>query len=104
MYNRGNVFLNISKFDEARADFDAALRLQSTRAKFYHAKGLAYEAQAVHIEDLMLANPTEPALDENGYPIQTEFEAQSPGYESGSPMLNRDNSLSYPPNSEHGRI
>ena len=44
MYNRGNVFLNISKFDEARADFDAALRLQSTRAKFYHAKGLAYEA------------------------------------------------------------
>ena len=27
LYNRGNVYLNLSKFDDSRADFDSAIRI-----------------------------------------------------------------------------
>ena len=33
-------------FDEAHDDFDRAIDLENTNAKFYHAKGLAFQAQA----------------------------------------------------------
>lgn len=54
-YNRGNVHLNNNQFDEARSDFDSAIAIQSTNPKFYHAKGLAYEAEALLAEEKLLA-------------------------------------------------
>ena len=45
-FNRGNVFLNQSQFEEAHADFDRAIDLENANAKLYHAKGLAFQAQA----------------------------------------------------------
>ena len=77
LYNRGNVFLTMNLFDEARKDFDAAIKIQPTRPKFYHAKGLAYEAQATYVEQELLTNPAEPELDTNGYPIRIE-ESKTP--------------------------
>ena len=44
LFNRGNVYLHLSKFDEARQDFEQAISIEPTNAKFYHAKGLAFEA------------------------------------------------------------
>ena len=40
-------------------------------AKFYHAKGLAYEAQAGELEDRLMSSLGETEIDENGYPILT---------------------------------
>lgn len=71
-FNRGNVYLHLNDFDKARSDFDQAIKLEPTKPKFYHAKGLAFEAQAIYIENCMLANPTEAPLDSQGYPIQEE--------------------------------
>ena len=56
LYNRGNVYLNLNMFERARRDFDAASRLQPTRPKFYHAKGLTYEAEACSRETELLAD------------------------------------------------
>lgn len=80
LFNRGNVYLHLSKFDEAREDFEKAIRLEPTSAKFYHAKGLAFEAQAIHIENSMLSSPAETQLDNQGYPIQEEL--KSPNLEN----------------------
>lgn len=77
-YNRGNVYLNINDFERAREEFDAAIRLQPTNPKFFHAKGLAYEAEALLTESLMLANPSETRLDESGYPIENQADLVPP--------------------------
>ena len=58
-FNRGNVFLNQSAFEEAHDDFNTAIDLENTNAKFYHAKGLAFQAQAEQ-----LARSQEFAFDE----------------------------------------
>jgi tetratricopeptide (TPR) repeat protein len=41
-FNRANVFMSQSQFDEAHKDFDRAVELEPTSAKLYHGKGLAY--------------------------------------------------------------
>ena len=43
MFNRGNTFLALQKIDKAHDDFDAAISILPTNAKFYHSKGLAYQ-------------------------------------------------------------
>jgi tetratricopeptide (TPR) repeat protein len=45
-FNRGNVHLNSKNFDDAHKDFDRALQLKNDNPKFYHAKGLCFQAQA----------------------------------------------------------
>ena len=49
-FNMGNVHLNRESFDEAHQFFDKAISIDSKNAKFYHAKGLAFQAQAEFIE------------------------------------------------------
>ena len=44
--NRGNVFINMRKYEPAKADFDRAIELDPTNAKFYHAKGLTCQTEA----------------------------------------------------------
>ena len=48
-FNRGNVRLNEENFDLAHMDFEAAIEREDRNAKFYHAKGLAYQAEAEKI-------------------------------------------------------
>jgi tetratricopeptide (TPR) repeat protein len=48
-FNRGNVSLNQNLFEEALEDFDRAIARDEKNAKFYHAKGLAFQAMAEHI-------------------------------------------------------
>ena len=48
-FNLGNVLLNQGNFEEAHEKFDTAIFYDKKNAKFYHAKGLAYQAQAEHI-------------------------------------------------------
>ena len=48
-FNRGNVRLNEENFELAHADFEAAIAREDRNAKFYHAKGLAYQAEAEKI-------------------------------------------------------
>ena len=45
-FNRGNVRLNEENFLAAHEDFEMAIQLEDRNAKFYHAKGLAYQAEA----------------------------------------------------------
>lgn len=45
-FNRGNVRLNQQEFHLAHQDFEAAIQREDRNAKFYHAKGLAYQAEA----------------------------------------------------------
>ena len=45
-FNRGNVFLNQGDYELAHADFDTAIAKEPKNSKFWHAKGLAYEARA----------------------------------------------------------
>ena len=45
-FNRGNVYLHRLEFVLAHADFDKALNLEKTNAKFYHGKGLCYQEEA----------------------------------------------------------
>ena len=45
-FNRGNVKLNQELFNEAHSDFENAIQREERNAKFYHAKGLAYQAEA----------------------------------------------------------
>jgi len=54
LYNRGNVLMGLNRFNEARQDFDDAIRLQPTRPKYYHAKGLAFEAESILMEEQLL--------------------------------------------------
>lgn len=42
LLNRGNVYLNMKQYDDAIADFDKAIEIDSTNPKFYHAKGLTF--------------------------------------------------------------
>ena len=63
-YNRGNVYLNMNQFFEARNDFDSAISIQSTNPKFYHAKGLAYETEARMLEQELKSQPPEEDEDE----------------------------------------
>jgi tetratricopeptide (TPR) repeat protein len=46
-YNRGNVYMNLGEFDKAHADFDKGNKLDLMQPKFWHAKGLAYEAESM---------------------------------------------------------
>lgn len=49
IFNRGNVYLNWSpekQFEKAHRDYNKAIELAPDNAKFYHAKGLAFEGQA----------------------------------------------------------
>lgn len=48
-FNRGNVKLNQEEFDAAHEDFQQAIAHEGKNAKFYHAKGLAYQAEAEQI-------------------------------------------------------
>ena len=48
-FNRGNVRLNEENFDLAHEDFEAAIEREDRNAKFYHAKGLAFQAEAEKI-------------------------------------------------------
>ena len=48
-FNRGNVYLNQNEFIKAHNDFEQAIKLDRNCAKFHHAKGLAFQAEA---EDL----------------------------------------------------
>ena len=43
LFNRGNTYLALQKIDLAHQDFDNAIRLMPTNAKFFHSKGLAYQ-------------------------------------------------------------
>ena len=52
-FNRGNVYLNLKDFAKAHEDFDTAIKLKNDNPtdlnykenpKFFHAKGLAYQA------------------------------------------------------------
>lgn len=45
-FNLGNVKLNQGRFDEAHEAFENAIQREDRNAKFYHAKGLAYQAEA----------------------------------------------------------
>jgi tetratricopeptide (TPR) repeat protein len=47
-FNRGQVFMSQFNFADAHADFDKALSIDETAPKFYHGKGLAFQAQAEH--------------------------------------------------------
>ena len=101
LFNRGNVYLHLSKFDEARQDFEQAISIEPTNAKYYHAKGLAFEAQAIYIENTLLANPSEAALDDQGYPIPEEI--KSPNLETLS-HADQQQLFSNAPNQEMSRI
>jgi tetratricopeptide (TPR) repeat protein len=46
LLNRGNVYLNMKQYDDALADFDMAIGIDSTNPKFYHAKGLTFQTKA----------------------------------------------------------
>ena len=48
-FNLGNVRLNEERFDEAHKAFEDAIEREDRNAKFYHAKGLAYQAEAEKI-------------------------------------------------------
>ena len=43
LFNRGNTFLALQRIEQAHADFDLAIQIMPTNAKFYHSKGLAYQ-------------------------------------------------------------
>lgn len=45
-FNRGNVWLNLGQFKYAHNDYDDAIEREKRNAKFYHAKGLAFQAEA----------------------------------------------------------
>lgn len=40
------------RFDEAHRDYDRAISLAPNNAKLYHSKGLAYQGEAEHIQQL----------------------------------------------------
>ena len=111
-YNRGNVYLNLNQFAQAHLDFDSAIKIQPTNPKFYHAKGLAYEAEAIHVEVKMLANPPEARLDAQGYPVADEdtdvFSVESGVEEAKSPLLpnrtEQNKLIASAPNQESGRV
>ena len=65
-FNRGNVKLNQELFDEAHADFERAIQIEERNAKFYHAKGLAYQAEAE-----LEARKSDPDLDLEQEKIQS---------------------------------
>lgn len=69
-YNRGNVLIGMNRFEEAREDLDAAIRIQPSRPKYYHAKGLSFEAQAIVMEEALISSSPDTKLDEEGYPIK----------------------------------
>ena len=48
-FNLGNVLLNQGKFENAHANFNEAIERDKSNAKFHHAKGLAFQAEAEHI-------------------------------------------------------
>jgi tetratricopeptide (TPR) repeat protein len=48
-FNLGNVLLNNEDFEGAHYNFDKAIIADGKNAKFYHAKGLAYQAMAEYI-------------------------------------------------------
>lgn len=69
VFNRGNVFLNWDKkdrFEKAHRDYDKAIELAPTNAKFWHAKGLAYESEA----EELLAEKKEAGSELNNLAIQ----------------------------------
>ena len=43
LFNRGNTYLALQKIDLAHQDFNDAIKIMPTNAKFYHSKGLAYQ-------------------------------------------------------------
>ena len=43
LFNRGNTYLALEDIALAHHDFDSAIQLMPTNAKFYHSKGLAYQ-------------------------------------------------------------
>ena len=45
-FNKGNVHLNLEQFPEAHKCFEWAIEREDHNAKFYHAKGLAFQAEA----------------------------------------------------------
>ena len=49
-FNLGNVLLNKEEFRLAHEQFDIAIDKDGKNAKFYHAKGLAYQAEAEWID------------------------------------------------------
>ena len=49
-FNRGNVYLDMKKYDRAIRDFNTAKMKDNCNPKFYHAIGLTFECQAIHCE------------------------------------------------------
>ena len=49
-FNRGNVFLTEGNFEKAHRDFDVAIDKERMNAKYYHAKGLAFQAEVEFLE------------------------------------------------------
>ena len=49
-FNRGNVYLNLEEFSLAHSDYDQAIQIDKQCAKYYHAKGLAFQAEAEKME------------------------------------------------------
>ena len=43
-FNKGNVKLNQNEFDEAHKNFEYAIEKERMNPKYYHAKGLAFQA------------------------------------------------------------
>lgn len=50
-FNRGNARLQQQEFELAHADFDKGIQLDSNNAKLYHAKGLAFQFEALKLGD-----------------------------------------------------
>jgi tetratricopeptide (TPR) repeat protein len=43
LFNRGNTYLALERIELAHNDFDKAINLMPSNAKFFHSKGLAYQ-------------------------------------------------------------
>lgn len=49
-FNRGNVYLNKNDFEQAHADYDTAISKEPKNPKYWHSKGIAYEAKASQVD------------------------------------------------------
>jgi tetratricopeptide (TPR) repeat protein len=49
-FNRGNALLSQNQYERALMDYEEAITIQPNNPKYFHAKGIAYEAMAGEIE------------------------------------------------------
>lgn len=53
--NRGNIFHEMKNYEFAHRDFDQAIKIEDKNPRYWHAKGLSYEAISNKKEVLDLA-------------------------------------------------